>query len=60
MDAGKAWEVFREMVSMGFVPNDVKYNTPIGELCRSGDIEDALELKRDMEKKGLIVDRCIY
>lgn len=59
-DAWKAKKVFREMESMGCVPNAVTYNTLIDGLCRSGAIDDAFELKREMAEKGLVADVFTY
>ncbi|KAH7661732.1 Pentatricopeptide repeat-containing protein [Dioscorea alata] len=42
------------MESVGCVPNAVTYNTLFFELFCSGAIDDAFELKREMEKKGLV------
>lgn len=44
----------------GFRPNLITYTTAVDAFCREGRIDEASDLIRKMEKKGVILDAVLY
>ncbi|XP_050210359.1 pentatricopeptide repeat-containing protein At1g06710, mitochondrial [Mercurialis annua] len=56
----KAYNVIKEMMSKGFIPDASTYSKVIGYLCNSSKVEKAFQLYQEMKSNGITPDVYIY
>ncbi|KAG8375943.1 hypothetical protein BUALT_Bualt09G0011500 [Buddleja alternifolia] len=56
----KAYNVIREMMSNGFIPEASTYNKVIGFLCDVSKVDKALSLFQEMKKNGIVPNVYTY
>lgn len=56
----KAYNIIRQMVGNGFIPEAGTYNKVIGSLCDASKIDKALLLFREMKKNGIVPNVYTY
>ncbi|KAJ8618615.1 hypothetical protein MRB53_014801 [Persea americana] len=55
-----AWKIYNEMLRIGVVANTYIFNVMIHACYKSGDVEKAEELLKEMESKGISPDLFTY
>lgn len=53
-------ELFERILQLGFSPNLITYSVFIGDLCRKGQMTEALEVLRIMHDQGIEPDEILY